>query len=116
MGRGYGDGERGRLYTYRYTVTTRMTPALRWAAKRAIWGGVLGVGVFIHEPFWPYGRGGPSEPDLKGSVSQHSRTVEMIIIDYGAPSRKSSERLQRYKDTLISSHTHTHTVQRNTTY
>ena len=25
-------GERGRLYTYRYTVTTRMTPALRWAA------------------------------------------------------------------------------------
>ena len=29
-------GERGRLYTYRYTVTTRMTPALRWAAMRAI--------------------------------------------------------------------------------
>jgi len=27
-------GERGRvyIYTYRYTVTTRMTPALRWAA------------------------------------------------------------------------------------
>ena len=24
------------LYTYRYTVTTRMTPALRWAAMRAI--------------------------------------------------------------------------------
>ena len=24
-GRGYGDGGRGRLYTYRYTVTTRMT-------------------------------------------------------------------------------------------
>ena len=23
------------LYTYRYTVTTRMTPALRWAATRA---------------------------------------------------------------------------------
>ena len=23
-GRGYGDGERGRVYTYRYTVTTRM--------------------------------------------------------------------------------------------
>ena len=21
-----------RIYTYRYTVTTRMTPALRWAA------------------------------------------------------------------------------------
>ena len=35
------DGEkRGRgggiLYTYRYTVTIRMTPALRWAAMRAI--------------------------------------------------------------------------------
>ena len=25
-----------RLYTYRYTVTTRMTLALRWAAMRAI--------------------------------------------------------------------------------
>ena len=25
-----------RLYTYRYTVTTRMTPALRWAAMRAV--------------------------------------------------------------------------------
>ena len=29
-------GGRGRLYTYRYTVTTRMIPALRWAAVRAI--------------------------------------------------------------------------------
>ena len=27
-----GGGGRGRLYIYRYTVTTRMTPALRWAA------------------------------------------------------------------------------------
>ena len=27
---------RERLYTYRYTVTTRMIPALRWAAVRAI--------------------------------------------------------------------------------
>ena len=27
---------RGRLYTYRYTVTTRMIPALRWAAMRAV--------------------------------------------------------------------------------
>ena len=35
-GRGYGDWGRGRLYTYRYTVTTRMVPALRWAAMRAI--------------------------------------------------------------------------------
>ena len=35
-GRGYGGGWRGRLYTYRYTVTTGMTPALRWAAMRAI--------------------------------------------------------------------------------
>ena len=33
---GYGGGGRGRLYTYRYTVTTRMIPALRWAAIRAI--------------------------------------------------------------------------------
>ena len=29
-------GGRGRLYTYRYTVTTRMTSALRWAAMRAV--------------------------------------------------------------------------------
>ena len=35
-GRGYGDGRRWKLYTYHYTVTTRMTPALRWAAMRAI--------------------------------------------------------------------------------
>ena len=31
-----GGGGKGRLYTYRCTVTTRMTPALRWAATRAI--------------------------------------------------------------------------------
>ena len=35
-GRGYGGGERGRLYTYSYTVTTRMILALRWAAMGAI--------------------------------------------------------------------------------
>ena len=29
-------GEEGRIYTYRYTVTTRMTFALRWAAMTAI--------------------------------------------------------------------------------
>ena len=31
-----GEGGGGRLYTYRHTVTTRMFPALRWAAMRAI--------------------------------------------------------------------------------
>ena len=37
-GRGYGGGGGGGggVYTYRYIVTTRMTPALRWAAVRAI--------------------------------------------------------------------------------
>jgi len=35
-GRGYGGWGRGRLYTYHYTVTTRMIPALRWASMRAI--------------------------------------------------------------------------------
>ena len=35
-GRGYGGVGRGRLYTYRYAVTTRMTSALRSAAMRAI--------------------------------------------------------------------------------
>ena len=34
--KGYGGGGRGKLYTYRYTVTTRMTSALRLAAVRAI--------------------------------------------------------------------------------
>ena len=28
--------EEGRLYTSRYTVTTRMTSALRWAVMRAV--------------------------------------------------------------------------------
>ena len=35
-GRGYGGGGRGRLYTYRNTATTRMTPASRQAAMAAI--------------------------------------------------------------------------------
>ena len=35
-GKGYGGGGRERLYTNRYTVTTRMMPAFRWAAMRAI--------------------------------------------------------------------------------
>ena len=35
-GKGYGGGGRGRLFTYRYTVTTRMIPSLRWVAMRAI--------------------------------------------------------------------------------
>ena len=35
-GRGYEGGGRGRLYTYGYAVVTRMIPALRWAAMRAI--------------------------------------------------------------------------------
>ena len=35
-GRGYGGAGRGRLYTYLYTVTTRMITALRWEAMRAI--------------------------------------------------------------------------------
>ena len=39
LGRGEGGmevGEEGERYTYRYNVTTRMIPALRWAAMRAI--------------------------------------------------------------------------------
>ena len=35
-GRGYGGGGRERLYTCRYTVTIRMTPALRWVVMKAI--------------------------------------------------------------------------------
>ena len=33
---GGGGGGGGGLYIYRYTVTTRMTSALRWAAMKAI--------------------------------------------------------------------------------
>ena len=33
---GGGAGGRRRLYTYRYTVSTRMTSVLRWAVMRAI--------------------------------------------------------------------------------
>ena len=33
---GQRDGEVGAEVAYRYTVTTRMTPALRWAAMRAV--------------------------------------------------------------------------------
>ena len=36
VGRGYGGDGRGRLYTYRYTVTNRMTSALRSAAMKTI--------------------------------------------------------------------------------
>ena len=32
---GHGGGGRGRLYTYRYTVTTRMIPALRWGSDES---------------------------------------------------------------------------------
>ena len=35
VGRGYGGGGEGDCYTYHYTVTTRMTPAWRWAVMRA---------------------------------------------------------------------------------
>ena len=31
-----GEEEVYKVYAYRYTVTTRMIPALRWAAMRAI--------------------------------------------------------------------------------
>ena len=30
-------GEEGRLYTYRHIVSTRMTPALRWAKRESVY-------------------------------------------------------------------------------
>ena len=48
-GGGLLGGGGGRLYTYRYTVTTRMTPALRWAAVRAIFNISLIVEVQSHK-------------------------------------------------------------------
>ena len=55
--KGYEDGGRGKLYTSHCIVTTRMTPALKWAVMRAIlmfhslWGtnsqgGVYGLQLF----------------------------------------------------------------------
>jgi len=44
------------------------------------------------------------------SVTLWHLIIIIIIYRYGAPSRKSPERLQKYKDTLILSHTHTHTT------
>ena len=38
-------GEEGRIYTDRYTVTTRTTFALRWAAMRAI----LNVSLIVRD-------------------------------------------------------------------
>ena len=35
VGRGYGGGERGRLYSYRHTLTTRMTPALKMGSDES---------------------------------------------------------------------------------
>ena len=55
---GNGCGERGRLYTCCYTVTARTTPALRWAAMRAIsrfhflWGTKSQDCVHRPQPFW----------------------------------------------------------------
>ena len=42
-------GGRGRLYTYRYTVTTRMTPALRWAVMRAILMGGFNLYITVRD-------------------------------------------------------------------
>ena len=36
--------------------------------------------ALIHEPFYPNGRGGTSEPDLRRIVCQHNRTVETAQI------------------------------------
>ena len=58
LGRGYGGGGRRRLSTYRYTVTTRMNPALRWAVMRAIlmfhwlWGIKSQDSIHKPQPFW----------------------------------------------------------------
>ena len=38
-----GGGGRGRLYVYRYTVTTGMTSAFRWATMRAVLIGFITV-------------------------------------------------------------------------
>ena len=39
-------GEKGDYYTYRYNVTTRMTPALRWAVMRAI---LISVSLIVRD-------------------------------------------------------------------
>ena len=42
-------GGRGRLYRYRYTITTRMIPALRWAAMMSHFNVSVGSGGQSHK-------------------------------------------------------------------
>ena len=66
-------GGGGRLYTYHYTVTTRMTVALYWAAMRAIlmfhWLWWAKSQDFVHKPetFWR-GRKAEAESSWKREI------------------------------------------------
>ena len=77
-----GGGGRGRLYTYRYTVTTRMTPALRWAAVRAtlmfhqLWGTKSQDSAHKPQPFWREGR-------AKAELSQGSSVYQPTALLLG---------------------------------
>ena len=86
--RGHGGGGRGRLYiyyTYHNTVTTRMTPALRWAAIRAVlflmfhslWGTKSNKPVSTDHNFWREKR---AEADSNQGPSAYQPSALLLLL------------------------------------
>ena len=83
LGRGYGGGGRRRLSTYRYTVTTRMNPASRWAATT--WEPFCNVSLIVRrkvktvhklQPFSFEEKGEPKpESNRRGTVSSNALSL-----------------------------------------
>ena len=67
--RNHKDGQmelgKERLYTYRYTVTTKMTPALRWATMR--------TNLMFHELWGTKSQGSVHKPQLSKREDSRSR-------------------------------------------
>ena len=96
-----------------------MTPALRWAVMRAIlmFRNCEGQSHKTVSTDHNFSRERRAEADSNRAPSAYQPNAlplrqtgslrEGIIIIYGAPSRKSPEHIQRHKDTLILTHTHT---------
>ena len=101
-GRGYG-WMGGRLYTYRYTVTTRMTSALRWAAMRAILmfnncDGQSHKTVSTDHNFW---RERIAEADSNWGPFAYQRNA-LLQGQTGSQNRKkSAKRLRKYVKWLV---------------
>ena len=78
-------GEGGKLYTYHYTVTTRMTPALRWATVRAVLmfhcQGQSHRTVSTDYNFWTY----PGRVDVIVSLQESDAFVNCQHVDVMLP-------------------------------